>query len=221
MPSKQLPVYLVPSTLNHISMARYNLIKIPPIDLPCTRVESLSITTTGHVPKKPLLPRCRTNGILERGEQLGQHPISCLLSCPTILFVRWKIEHHIRLDERPIRLVAKHQLFVRMTAYIFIFEFAIEVRIYLHALFVLHRPNMSKFCACGGGVRLAFLWEAFDAEYFGRWVGACPFGEEDVVFEVHGGDITNVVAECFYGGADFRSEGYRGKDGKGSILEAN
>ena len=209
MPRKQLPVHLVPSTLDYISMARYNLIKIPPIDLSCTRVESLSITTTGHVPKKPLLPRCRTNGILESGEELGQHPIGCLLSCPTILFVRWKIEQHIRLDKRLIRLVAKYQLFVRVTAYVFIFKFAIEVRIHLHALFVLHRPNMSEFCACGFGVRLALLWEAFDAEYFGRWVGARPFGEEDVVFEVHGGDITNVIAKSFYGGANFWSEGYR------------
>lgn len=221
MPRKQFPVHLVPSTLDHISMARYNLIKVPPVNLPCTRIESFSISATCHIPQESFLPCCGANGTLESGEKLGQHPIRRFLSRPTILLVRRQIEHHVRLDERPIRPMAKHQLFIRMTAYILIIKLLIKIRIHLHDLFILHGPNMCELCAGGLGVRFAFFREAFDAEDFGGREGAYPFREEDVVFEVHGGYVTDVVAESFHGGADFGSESCGREDSKGSGMEAH
>lgn len=202
-------------------MARYDLIKVPPINLPCTCIESFSISATCHVPQESFLPRRRANGILEGGEKLGQHPIRCFLSRSTILLVRWKIEHHVRLDERSIRLMAKHQLFVRMTANIFIVKLLVEIRIHLHTLFILVRPDMCEFGAGGFRVFFAFFREAFDAEDFGGREGAYPFREEDVVFEVHGGDVADVVAESFHGRAHFRGEGYGGEDSKGAGRKAH
>lgn len=50
---------------------------------------------------------------------------------------------------------------------------------------------------------LSFLRQAVDAEDFGGREGTRPFGEEDVVFEVWGGEVGDIVAEGFNGGADF------------------
>lgn len=48
----------------------------------------------------------------------------------------------------------------------------------------------------------ALLGEAIDAEEFRIRVGGRPFGEEDVVFEIEGGEVADVVAEGVDGGAD-------------------
>ena len=65
----------------------------------------------------------------------------------------------------------------------------------------------------------ALLGEAFDADDLGFGEGACPFGDEDVVFEVRGDDVRD------WGGANGLSHG-RGQgdwreDGKGIVLEAD
>lgn len=41
----------------------------------------------------------------------------------------------------------------------------------------------------------AFFGESVNADYgFGGGVGTCPFGEEDVVFVVEGGEVADVGA---------------------------
>ena len=117
--------------------------------------------------------------------------------------------------------MAKNQLFVRMTANIFIVKLPIKVRIHLHTLLILHSPDMCELRAGGFGARFAFLGEAIDAEDFGRREGASPFGEENVVFKVQGGDVAHVVAESFHGGADFGSEGRGREDCEGARLKAD
>lgn len=71
-------------------------------------------------------------------------------------------------------------------------------------------------------VRLgALLGQAVDAEEFRVRVGGRPFGEEDVVFEIEGGEVADVVAEGVDGGADVGGEGDGGEDGEGAGLEAD
>ncbi len=67
----------------------------------------------------------------------------------------------------------------------------------------------------------ALLGEAIDAEEFRIRVGGRPFGEEDVVFEIEGGEVADVVAEGVDGGADVGGEGDGGEDGEGAGLEAD
>lgn len=67
----------------------------------------------------------------------------------------------------------------------------------------------------------ALLGEAVDAEEFRARVGGRPFGEEDVVFEIEGGEVADVVAEGVDGGADVGGEGDGGEDGEGAGLEAD
>ncbi len=67
----------------------------------------------------------------------------------------------------------------------------------------------------------ALLGEAVDAEEYRARVGGRPFGEEDVVFEIEGGEVADVVAEGVDGGADVGGEGDGGEDGEGAGLEAD
>lgn len=82
-----------------------------------------------------------------------------------------------------------------MAADILDLELAVEVGVDLHIALVLLRPDVCELRA-GGLVRLgALLGEAVDAEEFGIWVGGGPVGEEDVVLEVEGSQVADVVAE--------------------------
>lgn len=65
----------------------------------------------------------------------------------------------------------------------------------------------------------ALLGEAVDAEELGIGVGGGPVGEEDVVLEIEGGEVADVVAEAFDGGADVGGQGDGGEDGEGAGLE--
>ena len=103
--------------------------------------------------------------------------------------------------------MAEHHFLVRMAANIFVVELAVKFRVDGHGLFVLHRPHVREFRASCFLVRLALLGKTFDAEELGVGVGFGPFRDEDVVLKVHGGQVGDIIAELFDGGADFGGEG--------------
>lgn len=204
MPREQFLKDRFSVVLNHIPMTRNNPIKIPRIDSPCTLVETLPIRPTSDIPQKPPLPRRRPNSVLESREESRQKSIRRFLICPTILLVRRQVEHHIGLDKRLIGLVTEDKLFIRMTAHILIIELLIELGIHFQGILILHCPDVRELGARGFMIGFTFLGEAFHTEDFCRGKGARPFSKEDVMFEVQGGKIGDVVTEGFDGGADFR-----------------
>ncbi len=62
---------------------------------------------------------------------------------------------------------------------------------------------MGELCSRSFAAGFPFLGQALDAEDLGGREGTRPFGEEDVVFEVWGGEVGDIVAEGFNGGTDF------------------
>lgn len=61
--------------LDHIPMTWYYLLEVPPVDPSRTLIEPLSIRRTCHVPQEPLLPRRRTNRVLETREKPRQKSV--------------------------------------------------------------------------------------------------------------------------------------------------
>lgn len=106
-----------------------------------------------------------------------------------------------------------------MTAHVLDVEFGVELLIYLHILLILHRPHVTKLRTGRLFRLLALLGQAFGAEEFCSGEGTCPFGEEDMVFKVEGGQVGDVVAEGGDGGADFGGKGGGGEYGEGAGLE--
>lgn len=117
--------------------------------------------------------------------------------------------------------MAKHEFLIRMAAHKLVLKFPIEFRIDSQAFFILLRPDVAELCAGRLAIGLAFLGEPVDTEEFCGWVGLGPFGEVDVVFEIEGAEIGDIVAEGFDSGANFGGESCGGEDGKGARLEAD
>ena len=202
-------------------MTRDNPLKIPTVNPPHTPIEPLPILGAGYIPQEPFLrhtPRLRAK---QPRKQPRQHAGRRALRTPRILLRRREIEHQIRLDQRLVRAMAKHQFFVPVAPHILDVELAVKLLIHLHLVLVVHRPHVAERRAGGFFRLLALLGEAVGAEEFGGGKGARPFGEEDVVFEVEGGEVSDVVAEGGDGGADFGGEGCGGEDGEAAGLETD
>lgn len=135
--------------------------------------------------------------------------------------MRWQVEHHIRFDERLVGFMAEHQLLVRMTPHVLIVKLPVKVGIHSQRIFILHRPDVREIGTRGLAAGLAFLGKSFDAEKFRGGEGARPFGDEEVVFKVHGGEVGDIVAEGFDGGTDFGCKRDGGEDGEGAGLETD
>lgn len=108
MPCEHFLEYRFPVVLDHIPVARDNLLKVPAVDAPYTLIETLPIRRARHIPEEPLLPSRRADGILKGREKSRQNPVRCFLPRPAVLLVRRQIEHHVRLDKRLVWLVAEH-----------------------------------------------------------------------------------------------------------------
>lgn len=80
---------------------------------------------------------------------------------------------------------------------------------------------MGELGARGLAAGLTLFRKPVDAEDFGGGEGARPFGDEDVVFKVHGAEVGDIVAEGFDGGTDFGRESDGGKDSEGAGLETD
>jgi len=89
-----------------------------------------------------------------------------------------------------------------MAADILDLELAVKLLIDFQIPLVLLRPDMREFRACCLLALLTLLRQAVDAEQLGGGVGGRPVGEEDVVLEIEGGEVADVVTKGFDGGAD-------------------
>lgn len=72
MPFKHLLEDALSASLNHITVARDDAVKIPLLD-PChTLVEGRSVTRAECIPDEPLLPDCIATGVVDVVHKLGQ-----------------------------------------------------------------------------------------------------------------------------------------------------
>lgn len=127
MPLQNFFEHTLPILFNDIPMARYDPIKVPPLNLPHALGEIIPIGRTSHVPYKPLLPRRLPHRILKPREKPRRQPVRRLLRSPRILLVRRQVKDQVRLDERLVRPMAEHKLLVGVAGYVLVVELAVEL----------------------------------------------------------------------------------------------
>lgn len=213
MPFEHLLEYALASTLNHVSVAGNDSVKVPASDLSRALVETVAVARAGNIPQESFLPRSRTHSTLEPYKQLRQEPTRRIFACPRELLPSRQVEHHIRLDEGLVRLMTENQLLIRMTSHILVVELTVEFGIDFHVVLVFRCPYMLKFATCGSLIFLTLLRKALDAEKFGRGKSFRPVGDEDVVLEVESSDVANTIAHRFDCCTDFWGEGCWREDG--------
>ena len=221
MPLHHLPKNPLPTTLNHIPMTRNYFIKIPAINPLHTLREPLPVLGTRHIPQEPALPLRIALRIHQTDEKPRQHSRLGAILGPRVLLVRRQVEDQVRFDERLVGLVAEDELLVAVAADVFVVEFAVEIRVDAGVEFVLLGPDGVELGAGGLAALLALFGKAFHPEEFGGWEGFRPLGDEDVVFEVESGDVSDVVAQLLDCGAHFVRQGSWGENCESAILEAD
>ena len=100
MPIINLFEDVLSTTLDHVAVARNYLVKVPASDLPCTLIETLTVTRACSVPKESLLPCCKSCCVLKSDEEFCQNAGPWIFASPGELFVRWEIKHHAELKVR-------------------------------------------------------------------------------------------------------------------------
>ena len=194
--------------LDHISVARYNPVPIPSKNFLGALCEPRAIARARNMPYESLLPRCVSLGVLKAGEYLCQDARCGVQPCFRILLVCRQIEHHVRLDQGLVRLVAENQLLVRMAAHVLIVELVVKLWVNLHALLVLLCPNPFELGPIFSfRVFFAFLRQAVDTHQLGRRESIGPLGEEDMMLEVEGCKVFDIAAKRLDSTFDLWSEG--------------
>lgn len=219
MPLKHLLKDPLPIPLNHIPMTRNDPVKTPLIDPPRTLIEARPVPPADRIPQKPLLSHGPALRALEQLEQLRQDAPIRRLPTPRVLLRRRGIEHVIRHDERPLRLVQEHQFLVRMVGDELILEVPIELLGHADAPAVRRRDDgvEGHLLAVGrglgvGGVLGALLGEALGPDDDGLREGLGPGADEDVVLDVRRDDVFQVIALLLELGLDFGCQGYGRED---------
>lgn len=172
MPLHDLLEYSLPIALNHISMARNDLVKVPLRNASHAFVERCPIARTGAVPNHALLPNRTSPRVLQCIEDLGQDAASRVEVGLTELLVRWQVEEEIALDEGARGLVVEDELFVDVRVDVFNVELGVEGRVDgdgRRGVFLEQVPVRRGDLEVA--LFVAILRECFGAENFGFWVG--------------------------------------------------
>ena len=150
--------------------------------------------------------------ILQADEEFRKSSLGRIFRRLRVLFRCREIEHDISLYQGFLRLVVEQQLLVRVRGNIFVLEFGVEFGINCQTTHVRLCKFVVEFRAVGEFGGGAFLADSLRADEFGGGEGFGPFGYEDVVLEVEGDEVGDVVPEGFEMRADVCGQGYWGED---------
>lgn len=196
MPLHDRPEDALASLFDHVTVARYDPVKVPLVHVGDALVVTRAIPRADRVPDEPLLPQGPAARVVHRVEQPGRVPGKRRFGTLAVLLNRRQVEQQIRLYQRPLPLEMKRDFLVRVLRHILNVEFGVELGVDFGRVFLVlcgvDDVDLDVFVVLFG----ALFVEAFGAEDFGAGVRRGPGAEEDVVFEVEGCDVCGFRGRC-------------------------
>lgn len=190
MPPHNIPEHTLATSLNNISVAGDDPVKIPLIDCCNAPVETWPVIAAHSVPDKTSLSLnlCWASQTSEGAEDLRKDArIRRLLALGVLLDGR-SIEDEICLDQGFVRLKVEDQLLVAMAWHEFGIEFSVKLFIDLECISVLDGEDNVKadlLIALLGSL----LWQALGRDDLGLGISCVPLAQPDVVLNVWGDDV--------------------------------
>jgi hypothetical protein len=127
MPPHDLLKDTLTIALHHISVARYDPVKVPLVDPLYASREALPVTRAGPIPDSALLPLRITLCILQSHEDLGQDAAIGVDACFAELLGSRQVEHEISHYETARRTVVEDEFLVDVRGDVFPVEFSVEL----------------------------------------------------------------------------------------------
>lgn len=205
VPCHHIAEYPLGTSLDSITMARNQAIKVPLINPSHGLIERRPILFGENIPCKPSMPCSWRLGGQQRHDK-PRKEISPRFRGLGILLLSGQVEEQIRLNNRARGLMQKHQLARPVAIHILAFKLSIELLRDRPRQLIVLLEYMLEQGVLELRVRLSLFIQTLRRQDHCLWVCVLPRGEIEVVFDIWSRDVFDVSTEGFDCLADFGRE---------------